>query len=83
MIAVTEKRERGEREWDYGHRRLWKEWEDRFPVSAAHSSESELFGYKNVWEVAQILFLATIIAAIIGITFSFLLDIRITNLSLK
>ena len=43
--------------------------------SSVNSSESKLFGYKNVWEVAQILFLATIVNAIIGITFSFLLDI--------
>ena len=50
-----------------------REWEHKFPVSAAHSSESKLFGYKNVWEVAQILFLATIVNAIFGITFSFCL----------
>ena len=29
-------------------------------VSAAHSGESKLFRYKNVWEVIHSLFLATI-----------------------
>ena len=45
-------------------------------VSAAHSSESKLFRYKNVWEVLQILFLATMVNA-------FLLDMKITNLGSK
>ena len=67
----------------------WKEWEHKFPVSAARRSESELFGCKKVWEVAQILFLAgrntqqTIVNATIRITFFFLLDTKITNLGFK
>ena len=48
-----------------------KESELKFLVSAAHSSESKLFWSKNVWKVVQILFLVTIVNAIIVITFSF------------
>ena len=45
-------------------------WE--LAISAANNGESKLFRFKNVWEVLQILFLATIVNA-------FLLDIK-TNL---
>ena len=44
-------------------------------VSAAHSGESKLFRYKNVWEVIHSLFLATIVNA-------FFIDIK-TNLGLN
>ena len=54
----------------------WKRVRAQIPVSAAHSSESKSFQYKNVWEVLQQFFLVTIVNA-------FLLDIKITNLCTK
>ena len=75
MIAVTEKRERG-REKKITVIDGWKRFRAQISVSAAHSSESKSFRYKNVWKVAKILFLVTIVNAILH-------DIKITNLGSK